>query len=33
MNNPLMSLWGEKINVGWVEGRETQQYQGFWLLG
>ena len=21
------------MNLGWVESRETIQYQGFWLLG
>ncbi|WP_166507559.1 hypothetical protein [Nostoc sp. 106C] len=29
----LPSLWGEKINVGWVERSETQLDQGFWVLG
>ncbi|EKF02781.1 hypothetical protein FDUTEX481_05581 [Tolypothrix sp. PCC 7601] len=31
--NALPSLWGEKINVGWVEPGETQLYRGFWMLG
>lgn len=31
--NPFLSLWREKINVGWIERSETQQYQGLWVLG